>query len=83
MYICVCIIYIATYMIHNASCPKLACFLYPNERMEQYMKRTKMQTLGTWATEFEILAYSKQKYTCTCMFLHFWEPPTNGLSTHL
>ena len=47
---------ITSYMIHNASSPKLACFLARNESVEQYMKSTNMQLLGTWATEFEIIA---------------------------
>ena len=47
---------ITTYMIQNYSHPKLSCLLPPNEPMECYVKRSRMQVLGTWATEIEIIA---------------------------
>ena len=59
---------ITSYMIHNASSPKLACFLARNESVEQYMKRTNMQSLGTWATEFEIIAAASLLRTAIYVF---------------
>ena len=46
----------------------LACFRYPNESMDHYMKRTKMQSLAIdpWATEFEILAAASTNI-CFCI----------------
>ena len=45
-----------SYMVHNSTIPELACILDPNETMEQYLKRTMMQSLNVWATEMEIIA---------------------------
>ena len=59
---------ITSYMIHNASSPKLTCFLARNESVEQYMKRTNMQSLGTWATEFEIIAAASLLRTAIYVF---------------
>ena len=59
---------ITSYIIHNASFPKLACFLAQNESVEQYMKRTNMQSLGTWATEFEIIAVASLLRTTIYVF---------------
>lgn len=55
-------------MMHNASSSKLACFLAENESIEQYIKRTEMQSLGTWATEFEIIAAASLLRTTIYVF---------------
>ena len=59
---------VTSFMMHNASSSKLACFLAENESIEQYIKRTEMQSLGTWATEFEIIAAASLLRTTIYVF---------------
>ena len=59
---------ITSYMMHNAPSPKLACFLAQNESVVQYMKHSNMQSLGTWATEFEIIAAASLLRTTIYLF---------------
>ena len=47
---------ITTYMIHKSTDPVLSSLGSPDGSMESYMKRSRMQTLGTWATELEVIA---------------------------
>ena len=47
---------ITTYMIHKSTDPMLSSHRSPDGSMESYMKRSRMQTLGTWATELEVIA---------------------------
>ena len=47
---------VTSFMEHNATIPEFAGMLVSNESMEQYLKRTKMQSLNTWATEMEIMS---------------------------
>ena len=58
---------ITSFMMHNASLPKLTCFLDSNESMEDYMQRTRMQSLNVWATEVEIIA-AATIHTAICVF---------------
>ena len=47
---------ITTYMIHKSTDPILSSLGSPDGSVESYMKRSRMQTLGTWATELEVIA---------------------------
>ena len=47
---------ITTYMLHKSTNPMLSSLGSPDDSMESYMKRSRMQTLGTWATELEVIA---------------------------
>ena len=47
---------ITTYMIHKSTDLMLSSLGSPDGSMESYMKRSRMQTLGTWATELEVIA---------------------------
>ena len=47
---------ITTYMIHKSTDPMLSSLGSPDGSMESYMKRSRMQTLGTCATELEVIA---------------------------
>ena len=48
---------ITTYMIHKSTDPMYSSSLgSPDGSVESYMKRSRMQTLGTWATELEVIA---------------------------
>ena len=47
---------ITTYMIDNTGNPQLSSLIKDGERMENYIEQSKMQLLGTWATEIEIIA---------------------------
>ena len=47
---------ITTYMIHKSTDPMLSSLGSPDGSMESYMKQSRMQTLGTWATELEVIA---------------------------
>ena len=57
---------ITSFMMHNAS--KLSCLLDPHESMEDYMQRTRMQSLNVWATEVEIIAAATMLHTAICVF---------------
>ena len=57
---------ITSFMMHNAS--KLSCPLDPHELMEEYMQRTRMQSLNVWATEVEINAAATMLHTAICVF---------------
>ena len=43
-------------MIHKSKNPVFSSLVSSDKRMEQYMKRSRMQSLGVWATEVEIIA---------------------------
>ena len=47
---------VTTYMIDNTGNPQLSSLFKDGERMENYIEKSKMQLLGTWATEIEIIA---------------------------
>ena len=47
---------VTTYMIDNTGNPQLSSLIKDGERMENYIEQSKMQLLGTWATEIEIIA---------------------------
>ncbi|KAL5517819.1 hypothetical protein EMCRGX_G003442 [Ephydatia muelleri] len=47
---------ITTYMIHKSTDPMLSSLGSPDGSMESYMKRLRVQTLDTWATELEVIA---------------------------
>ena len=47
---------ITMYMIHKSTDPMLSSHRSPDGSMESYMKRSRMQTVGTWATELEVIA---------------------------
>ena len=47
---------VTTYMIDNMGNPQLSSLIKNGERMENYIEQSKMQLLGTWATEIEIIA---------------------------
>ena len=47
---------ITMYMIHKSTDPMLSSLGYPQRLYESYMKRSRMQALGTWATELEVIA---------------------------
>ena len=54
---------ITTYMIHKSTDPMLSHSRgSPDGSMESIMKRLRMQTLGTWATELEVIAASSSIY---------------------
>ena len=42
---------VTSYMVHNSTIPERACILVPNETMDQYLKRMRMQSMNVWATE--------------------------------
>ena len=45
-----------TYMIDNAANPQLSCLINDGETMDTYIEQSKIQLLGTWATEIKIIA---------------------------
>ena len=47
---------VTTYMIDNSANPQLSCLINDGETMDNYIEQSKMQLLGTWATEIEIIA---------------------------
>ena len=47
---------VTTYMIDNTGNPQLSSLIKDGERMENYIEQSKMQLLGTWVTEIEIIA---------------------------
>ena len=47
---------VTTYMIDNMGNPQLSSLIKDGERVENYIEQSKMQLLGTWATEIEIIA---------------------------
>ena len=47
---------VTTYMIDNTGNLQLSSLIKDGERMENYIEQSKMQLLGTWATEIEIIA---------------------------
>ena len=47
---------VTTYMIDNSANPQLICIINDGETMDIYIEQSKMQLLGTWATEIEIIA---------------------------
>lgn len=55
---------ITTYKIHNASSPKLACFLYPNESISRTVMNLYKNAISR-----------HNKLQTTIMFLHFREHP--------
>jgi len=59
---------ITSFMLHNATLPTLTCLLHSNESMEDYMQRTRMQSLNVWATEVEIIAAATMLHTAICVF---------------
>ena len=63
---------ITFFMMHNAS--KLSCLLDPHKSMEDYMQRTRMQSLNVWATEVEIIAGATMLHTAICVFV-----PSGGI----
>ena len=42
---------VTTYMIDYTGNPQLSSLIQDGERMENYIEQSKMQLLGTWATE--------------------------------
>ena len=42
-------------MIDNSAHPQLSCLFNDVETMDAYIEQSKMQLLGTWATEIEII----------------------------
>ena len=55
-------------MLHNASISKLSALLASNESMEEYMQRTRMQSLNVWATEVENFAAATMLRTAIYVF---------------
>ena len=47
---------ITTYMIQTSTNPMLSSLGSPDGSMESYMKRSRMQSLGSWAMEWEVIA---------------------------
>ena len=43
-------------MIDNSAHPQLSCLIDDDETMNTYIEQLKMQLLGTWATEIEIIS---------------------------
>ena len=43
-------------MIHKSKNPVFSSLVSSNKSMKQYMKRSRMQSLGVWATEVDIIA---------------------------
>ena len=41
---------------HTSTNPMLSSLRSPDDSMESYMKRSRMQTLGTWAMELKVIA---------------------------
>ena len=50
--------------------------------MESYMKRSRMQTLGTWATELEVIAAASLLNTTIYIYMPNVEKHSNGSSIH-
>ena len=69
---------ITTYMIHKSTDPMLSSLGSPDGSMESYMKRSRMQTLGTWATELEVIAAASLLNT----YMPNVEKHSNGSSIH-
>ena len=40
---------VTSYMAHNSTIRERACILDPNEAMEQYLKRRRMQSMNVWS----------------------------------
>ena len=59
---------ITTYMIHKSTDPMLSSLGSPDGSMESYMKRSRMQTLGTWATELEVIVAASLLNTTTYIY---------------
>ena len=59
---------VTSYMAHNSTIPELACFLDPNETMDKYLKRMRMQSMKVWATEMEIIAAASMLSTTIYYF---------------
>ena len=47
---------VTTCMIDNSAHPQLSCLIDDDETMNIYIEQLKMQLLGTWATEIEIIS---------------------------
>ena len=47
---------VTTYMIDNSAHSQLSCLINDGETMDTYIEQSKMQLLGTWATEIEIIS---------------------------
>ena len=55
-------------MLYSASISKLSALLASNESMEEYMQRTRMQSLNVWATEVHIVAAATMLRTAIYVF---------------
>ena len=65
---------ITTYMIHTSTNPMLSSLGSPDDYMESYMKRSRMQTLCTWATELEVIAAASLLNTTIFIYAKCREP---------
>ncbi|KAL5505540.1 hypothetical protein EMCRGX_G006988, partial [Ephydatia muelleri] len=73
---------VTTYMIDNTGNPQLSSLIKDGERMENYIEQSKMQLLGTWATELKSslqLCYFKLQ----SMSMDLVERVTSGKSMRL
>ena len=64
-----CVFLITTHMIHKSKNPVFSSLVSSDKSMEQYMKRSRMQSLGVWATEVEIIAaasFVECNHLCIC-----------------
>ena len=59
---------VTSYMAYNSMIHELACFLDPNETMDKYLKRMRMQSMKVWATEMEIIAAASMLSTTIYCF---------------
>ena len=60
---------ITTHRIHKSKNPVFSSLVSSDKSMEQYMKRSRMQSLGVWATEVEIIAaasFVECNHLCIC-----------------
>ena len=69
---------ITTYMIHKSTGPMLSSLGSPDGSVESYMKRSRMQTLCTWATELEVIAAASLLNTTIYTYMPNVEKHSNG-----